>query len=59
MQIKTGIKTHNISDRGRGGRGGSGWSGSYLEYVKGLKNYESSLNSDGGGVLISYKKAEK
>jgi predicted O-methyltransferase YrrM len=49
--------THNISDRGS--RGGNGWSGSYLEYVRSLKNYESSLNSDGGGVLISYKRAEK
>jgi predicted O-methyltransferase YrrM len=51
--------THNISDRGRSGRGGNGWSGLYLDYVKGLKNYESTLNSDGAGVLISYKKAEK
>jgi caffeoyl-CoA O-methyltransferase len=54
--------THNISDRsmgGRGGRGGNGWSDSYFEYVKSLKNYESTLNTDGGGVLISYKKAEK
>jgi predicted O-methyltransferase YrrM len=49
--------THNISDRRS--RGGNGWSGSYLEYVRSLKNYESSLNSDGGGVLISYKRAEK
>jgi hypothetical protein len=44
---------------GRGGRGGNGWSDSYFEYVKSLKNYESTLNTDGGGVLISYKKAEK
>ena len=54
--------THNISERsmgGRGGRGGNGWSDSYFEYVKSLKNYESTLNTDGGGVLISYKKAEK
>jgi caffeoyl-CoA O-methyltransferase len=54
--------THNISDRsmgGRGGRGGNGWSDSYLEYIRSLKNYESTLNTDGGGVLISYKKAEK
>jgi len=51
--------THNIYDSGRSGRGGNGWSGSYLEYVRSLKNYESTLNSDGGGVLISYKKAEK
>jgi len=54
--------THNISDRnggGRGGRGGNGWSDSYLEYVRSLKNYETTLNTAGGGVLISYKRAEK
>jgi len=54
--------THNISDRssggyGRsGGRGGGGYSDDYLEYVRSLKNYETSLNS---GTLISYKRAEK
>jgi len=49
--------THNISDRGMGGRGG--YSGPYLEYVRSLKNYETTLNSGGGGMLISYKKSEK
>jgi len=54
--------THNISDRssgghGRsGGQGGGGYSGDYLEYVRSLKNYETTLNS---GTLISYKRAEK
>jgi len=54
--------THNISDRsmggyGRsGGRGGNGGSGDYLEYVRSLKNYETTLNN---GTLVSYKKAEK
>lgn len=54
--------THNISDGsmgGRSGRGGNGWSGPYLEYVKSLKNYETTLNTDAGGLLISYKRAEK
>jgi predicted O-methyltransferase YrrM len=51
--------THNISDRnmGRGPRGGG--SGSYLEYVRSLNNYETTLNTTGGGLLISYKKSEK
>jgi predicted O-methyltransferase YrrM len=48
--------THNISDRGRGGYGGQN---SYLDYVRSLKNYETTLNSNGGGVLISYKKSAK
>jgi caffeoyl-CoA O-methyltransferase len=47
--------THNISER----RGGYGGAGSYLDYIRSLKNYESTLNTAGGGVLISYKKAEK
>jgi caffeoyl-CoA O-methyltransferase len=53
---------HNISDRslgGRGGRGGDNGSGSYVEYVRSLKNYESTLFTGGGGLLISYKRAEK
>ena len=45
--------SHNVSDRGRGGNG------EYLEYVRSLKNYESTLNTAGGGLLISYKRAEK
>ena len=54
--------THNISDRSmggygrQGGRGGNGGSGDYLEYVRSLKNYETTLNR---GTLVSYKRAEK
>ena len=50
--------THNISDRSMGGygRGGNGGSGDYLEYVRSLKNYETTLNR---GTLVSYKRAEK
>jgi caffeoyl-CoA O-methyltransferase len=51
---------HNISERGLG-RGGFGSSGQdiFLEYIRGLKNYETTINSLGGGMSISYKKAEK
>ncbi|MBI5011014.1 MAG: class I SAM-dependent methyltransferase [Bacteroidia bacterium] len=45
--------THNISRRGYYGQQG------YLEYVESLKNYETTLNTEGGGMLISYKKSEK
>jgi len=54
--------THNISDRstggsGRsGGRGGNGSSGDYLEYVRSLTNFETTLNR---GTLISYKRAQE
>jgi predicted O-methyltransferase YrrM len=48
---------HNVSDRGRGGY----MSGTreFLEYVKSLKNYETTVNSQGGGLSISYKRSEK
>lgn len=49
--------THNISERSMGGRGGG--QGAYLDYLKSLKNYETTVNSSGGGMAISYKKAEK
>jgi caffeoyl-CoA O-methyltransferase len=50
---------HNIYSRGGGGRGGNGGQGAYLDYVKSLKNYETTVNSEGGGLSISYKIAEK
>jgi len=46
---------HNISSRGRG----YGGSGDFLEYITSLKNYETTVNSAGNGVSVSYKKAEK
>jgi len=45
--------THNISEHRRIGEG------NYLEYIRSLKNYESTLFSDGGGLLISYKKSDQ
>jgi caffeoyl-CoA O-methyltransferase len=50
---------HNVSERGRGGYGGYGGAGAFLEYVRSLKNYETTVNDRGGGVSISYKKAGK
>lgn len=50
---------HNISDRGRGGYRSYGGQGVFLEYVRNLKNYETTINSSGSGMSISYKTAEK
>lgn len=53
---------HNVYERsagGFGGRGGYGGQGQFLEYVKSLKNYETTVNNAGGGVSISYKRSEK
>lgn len=48
--------THNIRPSTYGRRGGGNQA--YYDFVMGLDNYESRLNSRGGGVLISYKRAE-
>ncbi|MCP5106758.1 MAG: methyltransferase [bacterium] len=58
---------HNVSMRGgrRGGRGGRGrrsrgGTGEFLEYVKRLPNFETTIvNSSFAGISVSYKKAEK
>jgi len=47
---------HNISPPGRGyGRGQA----EFLEYISSLKNYETTVNTSGGGLSISYKRADK
>jgi predicted O-methyltransferase YrrM len=52
---------HNIRDSQSGrGYGGGGWgSQEYLDYVKSLPNYETTVESSGGGLSISFKKSEK
>jgi caffeoyl-CoA O-methyltransferase len=47
--------SHNVSDRGRGMFG----IGAYADYLKSLKNFETTFNDKGAGVAISYKKSEK
>jgi predicted O-methyltransferase YrrM len=49
---------HNISVGG--GRGGyRNGQAEFLDYIKSLKNYETTVNTQGGGLSISYKKADK
>ena len=50
--------THNVymGGRGRRGRGGSG---GYMDYLMGLPNLETTVDSRGGGLAISYKISEK
>lgn len=45
---------HNISPPGRGYDGQK----VFLDYVMSLKNYETTVNTSGGGVSISYKRSE-
>jgi len=59
-KLKTGgcFTAHNIYDRS-GGYGSRGGQGAFLDYVRSLPNYETTVNSQGGGVSISYKRSEK
>jgi predicted O-methyltransferase YrrM len=50
---------HNIQASRQGGRGGYGGQSDFLNYIMSLKNYETTVNSNGGGVSISYKRSEK
>ena len=50
---------HNIYDRGGFGRGDNSGQAIFLSYIKSLKNYETTVNSSGGGVSISFKRTEK
>jgi caffeoyl-CoA O-methyltransferase len=47
---------HNIYLNGNGFESGQR---AFLDYIKSLKNYETTVNTTGEGVSISYKKAEK
>jgi predicted O-methyltransferase YrrM len=47
---------HNIAPPGQGnGRGQA----EFYKYITGLKNYETSVNTAGAGMSISYKRADK
>ena len=48
--------SHNVfSEKYRNGRGQE----EYLEYVRSLPDYETTVNEKGAGLAISYKKSEK
>jgi len=47
---------HNVSEYRSRYRGGTS---EFLEYIKSLSNYETKVNSSGGGLSISYKKSSK
>lgn len=45
---------HNVWPEGRGRRGGG--TQEYLQYVKDLENYSTTVDDSGNGLAISYKK---
>jgi predicted O-methyltransferase YrrM len=46
--------SHNVSDRA-----GSGWQGAYLKFLKTLPNYDTTVDNNGAGMSISYKRTMK
>jgi predicted O-methyltransferase YrrM len=55
--VKGGCFTaHNVYNTRGGYRSGQR---EFLDYVKSLENYETTVDSRGGGLSISYKKADK
>ncbi len=45
---------HNVSERGYRAQGGD-----YLQYARGIASLETTLFGGGGGMSVSYKRAEK
>jgi len=54
LSMKGCFTAHNIRESGWGSGGGTG---EFLRYIKNRSNYTTTVNSDGGGVSISYKTA--
>ena len=54
MKVGGCYATHNVSDRT-----GRHWNRDYLHFLQGLDHYETKVDNSGGGMAISFKKAEK
>ena len=54
LKINGCYATHNVSDRQ-----GSRWNSDYLEFLLELDHYETTVNNKGGGMAISFKRADK
>jgi len=54
LLVKGCYTTHNVSDRP-----GYGSNSEYLEFLLSLPNYKTSVNSEGNGMSISYKTADR
>lgn len=54
LKINGCYTTHNVSNRP-----GYGSNSEYLEFLKSLPNYSTTVNSEGNGMAISYKTADR
>lgn len=52
LSVKGCFTAHNVRESGWGSGGGTG---EFLRYIKNRPNYNTTVNSDGAGVSISYK----
>jgi predicted O-methyltransferase YrrM len=50
---------HNIAEKSDRTFGSYDGQAEFYDYIKSLRNYQTSLNKNGAGVSISFKKAEK
>jgi caffeoyl-CoA O-methyltransferase len=60
-KLKTGgcFTAHNIQAPGPDNLGDNSGQAIFLKYIMNLRNYETTVNTSGNGVSISYKKSEK
>jgi len=58
LRVGACFTAHNVTERNRG-YGGYGGQAVFLEYVRSLKNYKTTINSSGQGISISYKIADR
>jgi len=54
LKINGCYATHNVSDRN-----GVRWNRDYLDFLLGLDHYKTTVNNQGGGMAISFKKSNK
>ncbi len=55
LEVNGCYTTHNVSMSGYGRGGGSG---DYMKYLLSLPNLETTVDSRGNGLAISYKKSK-
>jgi predicted O-methyltransferase YrrM len=58
LSVGGSFTAHNVADREHG-VGSGGGAQVFLNYVKSLPNYETTVNDSGGGVSISLKKSDR
>jgi len=53
LEVNGCYTSHNVSDRP-----GMRWNRDYLDFLKNLENYETTVNNEGSGLAITYKRAQ-